>query len=172
MGRPVKLEIRLRMSQEIMIPAGTLFQEDPIGFVGVFISLKFNVSDASLNGWAFVYNSNDVWDECFDVDCGGAVPPAVPAAPVTINASQSGFCEPVDFNWNTSVGATYYQVFRKPNLAGEDLYEFMANETGTHYYDYPAGEDTEGTTYYYKVRACNISGCSVDSTEESIMAQC
>ena len=32
--------------QEIMIPAGTVYQTDGATFVGAFISVEFNVSDA------------------------------------------------------------------------------------------------------------------------------
>jgi len=156
---------------EIMIPAGDTYQEDPITFVGPPSSARFNISDPSLDGWNFKYCENETWNECFDVDCGGMVPPAIPDPPIAIGASQSGFCEPVDVSWNASGGATYYKVYRKPNLSMEDIYEFIANENGTHYYDYDAGV-RGGFTFYYKIKACNISGCSGDSNEVNCSVLC
>lgn len=166
---------------EIMIPAGIIYQEDAITYIGPPSSAKFNISDPSLDGWYFKFYIDTVsqsYTVCFDEDCGNAEDPGgggggggVPDPPVAISATQNGFCEPVDFAWNSSVGATYYKVFRKPNIALEDIWEFISNEAGTHYYDYDAGE-TGGYTFYYKVQACNINGCSADSNEVNCIVLC
>jgi hypothetical protein len=150
--------------QEIMIAAGDTYQVDLRDDAGAY---KFNTSDDSLDGWTFILNDNEAADESIrDIQCGGAAPPAIPAVPVLNPPSQAEVCGPIHVDWSTSAGATYYQVWRKPSHLLTDVWEVQANPTTSEYYDYEAGEIN--MTFTYKITACNISGCSADSNEESI----
>lgn len=150
--------------QEIFIAAGDTYVVDTRpDFVTTY---KFNVSDDSLDGWTFVVNDNEDADlSVRNIQCGGSVPPAIPAPPVLSTPSQSAPCEPLWIHWTASAGATYYKVLRKPSNLLADIWEAMANPISTEWYDYQAGE-TNGYEWCYKVQACNISGCSADSNEE------
>ena len=150
--------------QEIMIAAGDTYQVDLRDDAGAY---KFNTSDDSLVGWTFILNDNEVADQSIhSVQCGATLPPAIPAVPVLNPPSQAAVCGPIHVDWSTSAGATYYQVWRNPNHLFAAVWEVQANPTVSEYYDYEAGETN--MTFSYKITACNISGCSAESNEESI----
>ena len=156
--------------QEVIIPAGTVYQEDLIIYPNPVVSVKFNVSHYSLDGWVFVYNDNDDVNHCDDGDCGdgGDPPPAIPAATTMIAASQLSTCAKVDVSWNASVGATYYKLFRSQDGAA---FVLMDSVFGTSYEDFWAGIQ-DGSEFVYKVQACSGGGCSADSDTKTVITLC
>jgi hypothetical protein len=159
--------------QEIMIPAGTVYQEDLEGYSGAGVVLEFYTDDPSLTGWIFTYNTDEPVDLTTSPPCPGVppVPPAVPAAPVANGVTQLALCDPLIFTWGAVALATFYKVFRKPDSDLLDNWEEQGNELDTTFEDYWAGNQS-GVTFYYKVQACNISGCSADSNEVSKNVAC
>jgi len=158
--------------QEIMIPAGTVYQVDAEGYTGAGVP-EFYIYHPSLTGWTFTYNDNDPVDLCTSPPCPGAppVPPAVPVAPVATGVTQLNLCSELIFTWGAVGDATFYKVFRKPDADLLDNWEEQGNELDTTFEDYWAGTQS-GITFYYKVQACNISGCSADSNEVSKNVAC
>ena len=75
----------------------------------------------------------------------------------------------MEVNWNPVAGATYYQVYRNPDSDGTPAYGWIANTTDDDYDDYSC---SDGVTYCYKIKACNISGCSGYSNEECEIYLC
>jgi serine protease len=84
-----------------------------------------------------------------------AVP--IPAAPSGVAASDGLFTDKVRITWNSSSGATYYQVFRNTGNTHTGEAQLTASIANSPMDDFSA---VAGTTYYYWVKACNASGCS------------
>jgi hypothetical protein len=95
----------------------------------------------------------------------------VPIAPVATGVTQLALCDPLIFTWGAVGDATFYKVFRKPDADLLDNWEEQGNELDTTFEDYWAGTQS-GITFYFKVQACNISGCSADSNEVSKNVAC
>ena len=152
--------------QEIMIPAGTTYQEDLSDLTEPFASIKFNYSDASLSGWTITYNDNAPMTATIDCPAVPPVPPAPPAATTMIGAGQTSDCAPVHVSWNASATATYYVLYRKPDFGLADNWVVIDSTVNT-YYDDVNQCDQVGVMMTYKVKACNIAGCSADSDETS-----
>ena len=154
--------------QEIMIPAGTVYQEDVADLAEPFASIKFNFDDASLTGWTKIYNDNADIVASDPGDCPAVppVPPAPPAATTMIGASQTTDCAPVHVSWNASAGATYYVLYRRPDFSLANNWVVIDSTTNT-WYDDSNQCNAAGETFTYKVKACNIAGCSADSDETS-----
>ncbi len=154
---------------EIMIPAGVMYQEDLITQPNPIVEISFNFTDPSLTGWICTVDGSTTYETHTDGECGAGSPPppAVPDIPVIIGHSQATTCGPVHICWTTEVGATYYVLQRKPSIAGGDWWETQYIGSSYCYDDYDAGTK-EGTTFYYRVKACNISGCSDYSAEYTV----
>jgi len=88
--------------------------------------------------------------------------PAVPAAPANLTAA-AGSAQ-VAISWNGSSGATSYNVYRGTAAGGESS---TAIATGVTTLSFTNTGLTNGTTYYYKVKAVNSSGSSGYSNEAS-----
>jgi hypothetical protein len=165
--------------QEIFIPAGTLTVVDDVPVGVASYTFRFNISDTSMSGWDFiVYNRVHTRrgdpiaadTTVTDVECGGYVPPAAPVAPVCNFPNQYIECQPVYVIWGAVADATSYQIWRKPNTALEDVWGIIETTWRTNYTDSQAGENQD--TYSYRIRACNISGCSPDSNNVWIVTDC
>jgi len=150
--------------QEIMIPAGTVYQEDLAALAEIFVSIKFNLEDPSLSGWTVVYNDNESIVFSDIGDCPDELPPAgdPPEATTMIGASQPSDCAPILVGWQPVGGATYYALFRNPDFGLNANWELIGSTPDTLYED--ANQcDAAGYVFAYKVQACNIAGCSADS---------
>lgn len=82
--------------------------------------------------------------------------------PQSVQASDGTEPGKVVITWQAVSGATHYLVYRAASEDGD--YGVIATVTATSY------EDTnveEGTTYWYRVRACNAQGCSMLSPADS-----
>jgi len=80
----------------------------------------------------------------------------VPATPTGLQATAGDM--QVSLTWNTSSGATSYNVKRSATSNGTYTVVGMANTTS-----FTDTGLTNGTTYFYKVSAANLSGESADS---------
>ena len=85
-----------------------------------------------------------------------AVKEPIPSKPSVPNASDGTYLDKVSISWNSISGATSYNVYRNGS--------FKTSRTTTYYDDTSA---TAGTTYYYSLKACNSSGCSAVSSQNS-----
>ena len=87
-----------------------------------------------------------------------------PDTPKGLTASEGDHTDRVHLSWTPSENANYYQVFRNTHTGhdGESMLEY-SHPTNT-YDDMTA---TPGVVYYYWIKACNIAGCSLYSTNAS-----
>lgn len=163
--------IRLNFTDctEITIPAGEVYYYQLLLDPGAPVTdYEFNIEDPSLDGWSVFVNGGMVYDRIDNTSGCPAVPPAppaVPAAPALAGASQGDFCDPIVVTWSASAGATYYNIFRNPDKFMNPSYGLLTTSLTNSYEDYDGGLE-HGETFYYKIQACNISGCSADSNEE------
>ena len=88
------------------------------------------------------------------------VAPAAPATPTGL-AATAGNAQ-VSLTWNTSTGATSYNVGRATTSGGP--YTTISSPTTNSYNDTTV---TNGTTYYYVVAAANAVGTSANSAQVS-----
>lgn len=87
-------------------------------------------------------------------------PPSAPSAPTGVQATAGNAS--ATLSWAAVTGATSYRVYRSSSSGGS--YTQVANPTGTSYVDTGL---TNGTAYYYVVRALNGTTESANSTEVS-----
>ena len=87
---------------------------------------------------------------------------STPSAPSGVSATDGTYCDMVRVCWNLVSGADYYKVYQNGSLVS-------GNISGTCYDDTSAAS---GTTYSYRVMACNDCGCSPSSGSNSGYADC
>jgi fibronectin type 3 domain-containing protein len=88
--------------------------------------------------------------------------PALPAAPVNLTGNSSNSGE-IDLNWDASIGATSYNVYRSDTQYG--TYTKVGNPTAGSFKD----TGLQGsTTYWYKVSAVNATGESAQTEPVSV----
>jgi len=95
---------------------------------------------------------NDYWSFFVDTP---APPTDGPDVPSGLSATDGAFLDKVTIAWNTVSGATHYELYRSTSASG--TYSMIRNTGRTSY------DDTDVDTcklYWYKVKACNASGCS------------
>ena len=88
-----------------------------------------------------------------------SVPPAPPAAPSGVSASDGTYTDKVKVSWDSASGATSYEVWRGTS-SNSGSSSIIKSTTSTYYYDTTA---TQGTTYYYWVKSINVGGSSISS---------
>jgi hypothetical protein len=162
--------------QEVIVPAGVTFQTEPLDAdcADSDTEIKVNILDPSLDGWFWQYNdTGDPPDVCANVDCGGAAPPVAPAATTMVSVVQVSNCSPVVATWNASAGATYYEVWRAPLSYSPFNHHWglITTRTTLSYSDTTAGLNN-AVSVEYKVKACNITGCSADSDVMGMTPAC
>jgi len=86
------------------------------------------------------------------------------AIPTGISASDGASSNYVTVRWNNVSGATSYDITRCTTTAVTSCSATARGKTGT---SYNAGSGAAGTTYYYRVRACNSNGCSAYSSYDT-----
>jgi hypothetical protein len=99
----------------------------------------------------YITNSIKMWVSS------GTNPPAAPTGLTTMPTITQ-----IGLNWNSSVGATNYNL--KRSTINGSSYTTIASLTGTSYID---SNVTNGTTYYYVVTAMDNFGESLNSTQVS-----
>ncbi len=91
---------------------------------------------------------------------------AVPEIPSSIDAGNGVYTDKICITGYTVTGATRYEIYRSTSShADGDRVRTTHNPA---WYDYSIAA---GTVYYYKVKACNTSGCSDFSSTDSGFAQ-
>ncbi len=88
---------------------------------------------------------------------GNGVDP-VPETPTSVRTAVANAL--VSLRWNAATYSTSYEIYRCESSAGTDCAEPVASVSSTAYSDAFA---TYGKLYYYRVAACNSSGCSEPS---------
>ncbi len=78
--------------------------------------------------------------------------PSSPSQPTAVKASATT----ITVSWNGVSGATSYEVYSDTSSIGSFSSKVATVNSGTTYTD----TAPRGATYYYKVKACNASGCS------------
>ncbi len=91
-----------------------------------------------------------------------AVPIAPPSAPTNLAATPGN--AQVGLTWTASTGATTYNVYRGTSAGGESGTPVVTGLTSTSYTNTGL---TNGTKYFFKVAAVNLSGTSPMSNEAS-----
>ncbi len=69
------------------------------------------------------------------------------------------------FSWGTSSGSDYYQLARRTSTSSTYYVRYQGSNPL-----YFETLENAPTQYYYKVRACNSSGCSAYSQSEGPVA--
>ena len=95
-------------------------------------------------------------------DSGYAAGEGVAQVPTGVSATDGTYTDRVRVTWNASAGATQYEVWR--DVAQGGPYTLRGTVTGTTYDDMDAAPSV---VYWYKVKACNPSGCSAFSAADS-----
>jgi large repetitive protein len=92
------------------------------------------------------------------------VTPTAPAPQAPANLTATSSTGQVSLSWSASTGATSYSIFRGTSAGAEGATAFAPNLTVTSYIDTAV---TNGTTYFYTVKAVNSTGTSGASNEAS-----
>lgn len=87
---------------------------------------------------------------------------SAPSAPAGLTATAGN--AQVSLGWTASPGAASYEIYRGTTSNGQSATPIVTGFTGTSYTNTGV---TNGTTYYYKVKAVNVSGTSAYSNEAS-----
>jgi len=92
--------------------------------------------------------------------------PQTTAIPNGVSASDGASSNYVTVRWNSVSGATSYNISRclTTSTSSSSCVATARGKTGT---SYNATSGTVGTTYYYRVRACNSNGCSAYSSYDT-----
>ena len=88
----------------------------------------------------------------------------IPPAPALIDASDGAYSNLVYVDWTDSSGATSYQVYRCSTTLTASCSSVLSTVSISNYNDLTV---PIATIYYYRVKACNASGCSDFSSYNS-----
>lgn len=152
----------------VVIPAGTVYQSETTLSAHTVLTGMYG-NDPSLSGWVVVLNGLLV--HTYIADCGAPpAPPAfAPTMPILYGATQSAQWESVHIHWTIPADTTYFNIYR--NIEGA-LYKLIATVPGTwDEYDDALGMDHDyiNVELCYKIKACNVVGCSVDSAVQCVI---
>ncbi len=100
--------------------------------------------------------------ELSDADSGYAAGEGVAQLPTGVSATDGAYTDRVRVTWNASPGAANYEIWR--DVAQGGPYNLRGTVPGTLYDDMDA---SPGVVYWYKIKACNPSGCSAFSAADS-----
>ena len=95
-----------------------------------------------------------------------AAPPAAPGAPSNLAATAVSSSQ-IDLSWTAATGTVSNYRVERSTTTGTGFVE-IASVAGT---TYQSGALTALTQYFYRVRACNVGGCSAYSSEASATTQ-
>jgi len=94
---------------------------------------------------------------------------APPNEPTGINATDGTITDRIRVSWNDTERATRYKLYRCKSTSVSSCVYF-GSATGTTYDDVitpPATTPTAETTYWYRVKACNLDNCSSHSEADT-----
>lgn len=93
----------------------------------------------------------------------------IACAPNPPTLSVSFALKKLSFSWSTAPGATFYQLFERPNAGS--AYRQVGGDIAATRYDYDiAVHKINWAEARFVLRACNDSGCTADSAEVDIAA--
>jgi hypothetical protein len=152
---------------EVLIPAGTIYQDEDTAGDHTVVSGLYT-GDPSLNGWMFYYNGG-TWTEVADCGSPPAPPGSPPNSPVLSAAQQSDMWECVIVgSWNVPLTTTYFEIWRSIDGGTYELIDTVPS-TWTDYDDCESQNHIyRPATFCYKIKACNVTGCSAFSNEECV----
>lgn len=116
--------------------------------------------------WYRVKACNALGCSAFSPSDSGFTSATVPDPATGVSASDGTYDNRVLVTWTAAAGAATYEVHRSTTEGG--AYTKLGDTTTTSYSDTTV---TVGTTYWYKVTACNAAGCSAFSVPDSGYAQ-
>lgn len=127
-------------------------------FASAVTGASYNDTSVS-NGTEYFYklaavNANGTSSQSAEVH---ATPIAAPTAPGTTPGNDS-----VSVSWTASTGATSYNIYRGTSPGGESSTAIKTGQASSPYADSTV---TNGTTYYYVIKAVNAGGTSAASSE-------
>ncbi len=138
-------------------------QGGPYSLRGTVAGTTYDDLDASpgVVYWYKVKACNPSGCSAFSAPDSGFTFPSAPDPVTNVSASDGTYTDRVRVTWTASTGAANYEVYRADSEDG--TYARRATVTGTSYDDTGV---TVGTTYWYKVKACNTAGCSAFSVPD------
>jgi hypothetical protein len=152
---------------EVLIPAGSVYQdEDTVGDHATFDGMYPN--DPSLDDWVVFVNGSMSFTEI--ADCGAPPPPPVspPVAPTCFGATQADQWDCVNVGWSTPPDTTYFEIWRSIDGGAYELVDTVPS-TWSDYDDCESQNHIyRPATFCYKIKACNVLGCSAFSNEECV----
>jgi hypothetical protein len=113
----------------------------------------------------FVVSGDGTYGDVGQYTVSGTIVPTktpVPSAPGGLSATAGD--GQVTLSWSAANGATSYNLYRGTSPGGEGATPYLTGLTATSYTDIGL---TNGTTYYYTVKAVNTAGQSGPSSEAS-----
>jgi len=102
-----------------------------------------------------VKNESNTWNNCSEGIPVTIIPP-VPAAPANISAGSGDFADHIIVNFFEATYATSYSLYRCTTESTSSC-SLLPGVNTRSYDDYAI---TDGSIYYYRVKACNTTGCS------------
>jgi fibronectin type 3 domain-containing protein len=140
------------------------------GATGLPAGLSLNTTSGAITGTPTTAGSSTVTITATNANGAGSAnltitigaAPTAPPAPATLTATPGNV--QVSLSWATSTGATSYSVFRGTASGAEGASPIAQNLTATTYVDSTV---TNGTMYFYIVKAVNGVGSSPASPEAS-----
>jgi murein DD-endopeptidase MepM/ murein hydrolase activator NlpD len=88
---------------------------------------------------------------------------ASPLIPTDVAATDGLYSDRVEVSWSEQYGASSYQVYRCQNNSPSSCSSFSTDDRSP----FVDSGTISGTTYYYRVKACNTTGCSELSVADS-----
>ncbi|MCR4392686.1 MAG: hypothetical protein NUV94_08035, partial [Candidatus Acetothermia bacterium] len=143
-------------------------QGGPYNLRGIATGTSFDDTDVVPGRvyWYKVRACSDAGCSAFSAADSGYAQATIPAVPTGVAASDGTYSDRVRVAWNAAAGTATYEVHRSTAEGGTYT---KIGETASLTYD-DTGV-TVGTTYWYKVKACNAAGCSAFSAADSGYAQ-
>ncbi|GEM_PF-1739948 len=134
-------------------------------------SSSYNATSAGPVKCGWTASSGDQWDDVALEVRSGTSAPTAPSAPQ--NLAATGGTSQVSLSWSPpasdgGAAITGYDVFRGTSTGGEGATPYATGVAGTTYVDSAV---TNGTTYFYYVRAVNSAGTSPASNEAKATVQ-
>ncbi len=116
---------------------------------------QYNLQEAIDNSSTAGYNSMR--------DFAGHEQVGIPDAPTGVSSSWTSKLSQITVQWDDMANADDYEVWRKVGAGGS----YSLHASGVTNSVYGDTAVNSGNTYYYKMKACNIPGCSGFSAETS-----
>lgn len=125
---------------------------------GPWRCIKGTIADLSIIHYTYIDTSLIINDNISSIQVFNNNSCTIISSPSNLQASDGLFITKVQLDWNASAGATSYNIYRAP--AVNAVKTLLGSTTGLTFNDSSA---VPGIIYYYWVKACQSTGCSVAS---------